>query len=200
VQTVPAGAAVSVDGRGTDQTTPAPVTFSGPGPHTLRLSKRGFTTQEVKLTDADLQRASLSYTLAAAEVARVPVTITSAYPVEVLSGSQTVSPAASSHQLNIATGTRLRVVSREYLLDAPLAVAAKPLAYTAPPAGRLTVLTKFETCNVKVGDKMLGFPPITRLPIAAGQYRVDIVCQSGDSPPGQFVTVNANETATVRIY
>jgi serine/threonine-protein kinase len=200
VQTVPAGAAVAVDGRGTDQTTPAPVTFSGPGPHTLRLSKRGFTTQEVKLTDADLQRASLSYTLAAVEVPRVPVTITSAYPVEVLSGSQTVSPAASSHQLNLATGTRLRVVSREYLLDTPLAVPAKPFAYTAPPAGRLTVLTKFETCNVKVGDRMLGFPPITRLPIAAGQYRVDIVCQSGDSPPGQFVTVNANETATVRIY
>jgi hypothetical protein len=100
----------------------------------------------------------------------------------------------------VPVGTRLRVISREYLLDAPISVSGKPVEYSAPAAGRLTVLTKFETCSVKVGEWMLGFPPITRLPVAAGQYRVDIVCQGGDSPPGQFVTVNANETATVRIF
>jgi serine/threonine-protein kinase len=199
VQTVPAGAVVAVDGRSTDQTTPAPVTFTGDGPHTLRLSKRGFASQEITLTDADLQRGTVSYTLVAAEVPRVAVSIKSPYPVEVFSGSQSLAAAAASHQLNVPTGTRLRVVSREYLLDAAIPVAGKPIEYTAPAPGRLTVLTRFETCTVKVGDKLLGFPPITRLPIAAGQYRVDIVCQSGENPPGQFVTINPNETATVRI-
>ena len=131
---------------------------------------------------------------------RVAVTISSAYPVEVLSGSQTLAPAGTAHQLSVAAGTRLRVVARELMLDEVVNVSSKPVQYSPPPVGRLTVLTKFETCNVKIGDRMLGFPPITRMPIVAGQYRVDIVCQSGSNPPGQFVTVPANESATVRIY
>ncbi len=74
------------------------------------------------------------------------------------------------------------------------------MQYNAPPVGRLTVLTKFETCTVKIGDRLLGFPPITRMPVVAGQYRVDIVCQGGNNPPSQFVTVAADDTATVRIH
>ena len=144
--------------------------------------------------------AAVAVTLAAAEVQRVAVTISSAYPVEVLSGSQTLAPAGTAHQLSVAAGTRLRVVARELMLDEVVNVSSKPVQYSPPPVGRLTVLTKFETCNVKIGDRMLGFPPITRMPIVAGQYRVDIVCQSGTNPPGQFVTVPANDAATVRIY
>jgi hypothetical protein len=130
----------------------------------------------------------------------VPVSITSAYPVEVMSGSQTLSPAASTHQLNVPAGSRLRVVARDLLLDAAVTVTGKPVQYTAPATGRLTVLTTHETCNVKIGDRTLGFPPITRMPIVAGQYRVDIVCPAGTNPPGQFVTVPPNDTATVRIH
>ncbi|HJR60852.1 MAG TPA: serine/threonine-protein kinase [Vicinamibacterales bacterium] len=200
VETVPAGAEVVVDGRETGQTTPAPVTFSGPGPHTLRLSRRGFVSQEIKLTDADLGRGALTYTLAAAEVPKVAVTIASAYPVEVLSGSQTLAGARLSHQLSVPAGSRLRVVAREYLLDTALNVSGRGVQYNAPPLGRLTVLTKFETCNVKIGERLLGFPPITRMPIVSGQYRVDIVCPGGNNPPSQFVTVGANDTATVRIF
>ena len=201
VTTLPAGATIAVDGRATEQTTPAPVTFAGPGPHTLRLSKRGYVTQDVTLTDADLQRGTLAYTLPASEAVRIPVTIKSEYPVEIFNGSQRLAAAESSHQLTVPAGTRLRVVSSEYLLDTAISVAAKPVDYTTPGAGRLTVLTgKYETCNVKIGAKVLGFPPITRLPVAAGQYRVDLVCQGGTNPPGQFVTINPNETATVKIY
>ena len=61
------------------------------------------------------------------------------------------------------------------------------------------MLTKFETCKVKIADRVLGFPPITRMETVAGQYRVDIVCDSGNNPPGVFVTVGANENATARI-
>jgi eukaryotic-like serine/threonine-protein kinase len=201
IETQPAGAAIAVDGRTTDQTTPAPVTFNGTGAHTLRLSKRGFVTQEVTLAEADLQRGSISYTLVPAEVTRTPVRVESAYPVEVYNGAQRIAPAATSHELSVPPGSRLRVVSNEYLLDSAVTVAAKPVQYTAPGPGRLTVLTaKYETCSVKIGTKLLGFPPISRLPIAAGQYRVDLVCQGGPSPAGQFVTVTANETATVKIY
>lgn len=200
VQTSPAGAELAVGGESIADATPAKVTLTGAGPFTLRLSKRGFVTQEVELTDADLARGAVSYTLAAVEVPRVPVTISSAYPVEIQSGSQTLSAAALTHQLTVAAGSRLRVVSRDMLLDSVINVTGRPVQYSSPALGRLTVLTTHETCNVKIGDRTLGFPPITRMPVVAGQYRVDIVCPTGTNPPGQFVTVPANETATVRIH
>lgn len=198
VESTPPGAEVVLNGQPTG-VTPAPVTFTGPGPHTLRLSKRGFVTQEASLTAADLKAATLRYTLAAAEIPRVPVNITSAYPVSVMAGKETLASPGVSHSLSVPSGTRLRVVSGEHLLDAAVVASGRTVSYTSPPLGRLTVLTKFETCKVKIGDRMLGFPPITRMPIVAGQYRVDIVCDSGNSPPGVFVTVPANETATARI-
>jgi len=198
IESTPAGAELLLNGQSIGEVTPAPVTFAGPGPHTLRLSKRGFVSQDVNLTAADLTAPSLRYSLVAAEVPKVAVNITSAYPVEVISGRETLAGPGVSHSLSVPSGTRLRVVSREHLLDAGV-VASGRTNYTSPSLGKLTVLTKFETCKVKIGDRMLGFPPITRMPIVAGQYRVDIVCDSGNNPPSVFVTVAANETATARI-
>jgi hypothetical protein len=200
IESTPAGADVALDGRALGETTPAPVTVSGAGPFTLRLSKRGYVSQEVTLSQADLAKGTLSYTLEAAEVPRLGVSITSAYPVEVLSGTQTLSGAATSHQLTVPSGTRIRVVARDLMLDTAINVAGKPVQFTTPATGRLSVLTKFELCKVKVGERLLGFPPITNLPVVAGQYRVDIVCEAGTNPPGQFVTVVPNQTATVRVF
>jgi hypothetical protein len=197
---VPAGATVQVNGRNTDLKTPASITLSGPGPHTLRLSKAGFVMQDINLTDADIKKGSATYTLAAVEITKVPVTIRSTYPVDVFSGSQAIARAKEAHQLSLPVGAKLRVSAGEYLLNDSLTVTNKPVTYSAPGLGRLTVLTKFETCNVKIGDRVLGFPPISRMQVAAGQYRVDIVCEGGSNPPSQFVTVAPNETATVRIY
>jgi hypothetical protein len=199
IDSVPAGAAIAVNGRPTNRVTPAAVAFTGPGPHNLRLSKRSFVTQDINLTDAELRKGTVSYTLAAAEVAKVAVAITSTYPVDVWSGSQALSRGKESHELSVPVGTKLRITAGEYLLNDSVTVS-KALKYSTPALGRLNVLTKFETCNVKIGDRVLGFPPITRMPVVAGQYRVDIVCTSGQNPPSQFVTVAANETATVRIY
>jgi hypothetical protein len=102
--------------------------------------------------------------------------------------------------LTVPAGSRLRVVARELLLDAAVPVSNRPVQYSTPAVGRLTVLTKYETCNVRIGDRLLGAPPITRMPIVAGQYRVDIVCEGGTNPPGQFVTIEPNESATVRVF
>ena len=198
VESAPAGAEIVLNGKPTGEVTPAPITFAGAGPHTLKLTRRGYVSQEVNVTAADLKGTALSYTLAAVEVVNVPIQITSAYPVEVMSGKSTLASSGLSHSLSVPAGTRLRVVAREYLLDVPL-VASGRTSYTSPPLGKLTVLTKFETCKVKIGERMLGFPPITRMPIVAGQYRIDIVCDSGNNPPGVFVTVAANDTATARI-
>ena len=107
--------------------------------------------------------------------------------------------SATTHKLKLAPGTRLRIVAKTVLLNDAVTVSGRGLDYRAPVLGNLTVLTRFETCNVKVNDQVLGFPPITRMPVAAGQYRVEMECPDGKNPPGQFVTVNPNETQTVRI-
>jgi hypothetical protein len=200
VDSQPAGATVTLNGRDTSEVTPAPVTIAGDGPHTLRVAKRGFTPQEVMLTAEDLARGSVSVTLPAVEVQRVAVTIRSAYPVQVFSGNQSISAAATSHELTIAANSRLRVVSPEMMLDAALPVSTRPVQYTAPGVGYLTVITnKYETCTVKIRDRQLGFPPITKKAIVAGDYRVDLICQGGGNPPGQFITISPNETATLKV-
>jgi serine/threonine-protein kinase len=199
VNSEPAGAAIVVDGRDTKQTTPATVTLRGAGPHRLQLSKRGFVARDVRLGEAEIRSGAVSYTLEAAQAPTVPVSIASTYPVEVFEGSKSISSAAESHQLNLPGGTTIHVKAPQYLLDATIKVDGK-VDYQAPAVGYLTVLTKYETCNVKIGAKDLGYPPITRLPIASGQYRVDISCPGGQNPPGQFVTVAPNNTATARIY
>jgi eukaryotic-like serine/threonine-protein kinase len=194
----PTGAAIALDGRDTRQTTPASITVRGAGPHTLKLSKRGFVAKEINLADADVRSGSVSYTLEQAQVVMGSVSITSAYPVEVFEGAKLISRPSDSHQLKVAVGTTIRVRNPEYMLDVPVRVEAKT-DYQAPPLGYLSVLTRYETCNVKIGAKDLGFPPISRLPIVAGQYKIDIVCPSGPSPNGQFVTIPPNGLGTARI-
>src|SRR5262249_49753848 len=103
-----------------------------------------------------------------------------------------------SHQLKLPVGTSVRVRNAEYLLDAAVKVDSKG-DYQAPGLGYLTVLTRYETCNVKVGAKDLGFPPIPKQPLASGQYKIDIVCPGRQSANGQFVTISPNNTAIARI-
>jgi eukaryotic-like serine/threonine-protein kinase len=198
VESDPKGALITIDGRDTKQTTPASVELKGPGPHRLQLTKRGYVAKDIRLADDDTKSGSVSYTLEAAKVATAPVSITSAYPVEVVEGGRSISRPADSHQLNVAQGSTIRIRNQEYLLDAAIRVDGK-IDYQAPGLGFLTILGKNETCNVKIGSKDLGPPPIPKFQIAAGQYKVEQVCTSGQSPNGVFVTVAPNGTATARI-
>ena len=199
IESTPDQADIVVDNVPTNQRTPATVKLAGAGPHRVRLSKPGFVTQEVTLSDADLKQGAVSYKLAAEAPVGVSVSIDSPYPVEVLSGGQSVGRSANTHKLKLPPGTRLRIVAKTVLLNDAVTVSGRGLDYRAPALGNLTVVTRYETCNVKVNDQVLGFPPITRMPVAAGQYRVEIECADGKNPPGQFATVNPNETQTVRI-
>jgi serine/threonine-protein kinase len=199
IESEPAGAAIVLNGQPTGQVTPSAVRLTGAGPHRVRLSKPGYVAQEVTLTDANLKQGAVSVTLTAAEAPTVTVSIDSSYPVEVVSGSQTLSRANQSHRLKIASGTTVRVVSKAYMLNETVRVGSRAVDYQVPAPGFLSVLTNHETCKVKVGDTVLGDPPITKHPIASGTYKVDIVCPDGPSPPSVTVTVPPNGTETARI-
>ena len=198
VASEPAGASIILNGRDTKQATPASITLQGPGPHRLQLTKRGFVSKTVNLEAQDVRSGEVNYTLEEVKVVIVPISISSAYPVEVFDGGRLISKPNDSHQLKLPAGTTIRVKNPEYMLDAAVRVDGKT-DYQAPPLGYLTVLTRYETCNVKIGAKDLGYPPITKLPIVVGQYKVDIVCPGGQSPNGQFVTIAPNNTAVARI-
>jgi len=198
VASEPAGASIILNGRDTKQATPASITLQGPGPHRLQLTKRGFVSKTVNLEAQDVRAGEVNYTLEEVKVVVVPISISSAYPVEVFDGGRSISKPSDSHQLKLPAGTTIRVKNPEYMLDAAVRVDGKT-DYQAPALGYLTVLTRYETCNVKIGAKDLGYPPITKLPIVVGQYKVDIVCPGGQSPNGQFVTIAPNNTAVARI-
>src|SRR4029079_9627373 len=89
----PAGATITLDGRDTRQVTPAEVAVRGAGPHRLRLSKRGFQSLDMRLTAADVGKASGGYTLTARAEAETPaaglvaVSIKGSYPFEIVDGS-----------------------------------------------------------------------------------------------------------------
>ena len=200
VESTPPEAGITLNGQDTKQVTPATVTITGPGPHTIRLARRGFVSQQVELGEADLEKGALAVTLAAAEVPMVPVAITSTYPVEVLNGSKPTGPAAESHQVRVPAGTVLTVRSSQYLLNAQVKADGKQVNYQAPAIGYLSVLTRFETCRVRIGQADVGFPPISKLPVVSGQHRVDIACSDGQNPQGQMVTVQPNQLATARIF
>ena len=199
IESTPAGADIVLDNKAMSVRTPATVQVAGAGPHRVRISKPGFVTQDVTLSDADLSKGVVSYKLVEEGPTGVLVSIESGYPVEVWSGSQAMGRANTTHKLRITPGTRLRIVSKAVLLNDSVTVPSRAFEYRAPATGELTVLTSFETCDVRVGEQSVGSPPITRMRVAAGQYRVDIVCPDGKNPSGQFATVNPGETATVRI-
>ncbi len=198
VSSEPTGASIILDGRDTKQATPASITLQGAGPHRLQLTKRGFVSKTVNLEAQDVSSGAVNYTLEEAKVVIVPIAISSAYPVEVFEGGKSISKPSDSHQLKLQAGTTIRVRNPEYLLDASVRVDGKT-DYQAPALGYLSVLTRYETCNVKIGAKDLGYPPITKMPLVVGQYKVDIVCPAGQSPNGQFVTIAPNSTAVARI-
>jgi eukaryotic-like serine/threonine-protein kinase len=199
VATAPPGAAITLDGTDTQQTTPASLSVTS-GSHRLQLSKAGYVSRNVTLADADVKNGSVSYTLEAVPPSVVPVSITSTYPVAVVADGKTISEAAESHELSVRAGTTLHLVAPDYMLDESLKIGDKRVSHLTPALGFLTVLTRYETCNVKIGAKDLGYPPITKLPIVSGQHRVDIVCADGQNPPAQIVTVEPNATVTARIF
>jgi serine/threonine-protein kinase len=131
----------------------------------------------------------------------VPVSLSGSYPFAVLNGSRTISPEATSHHLREPAGTRLRVQSPSHFLSQSLRVdgsAAQPFEYSAPGLGTLAVRSVQETCDVVVAGRKLGNPPVIVRQIAAGAYRIDIVC-GGETVKSHYATVRAGQTYVAAI-
>jgi hypothetical protein len=127
--------------------------------------------------------------------------LTGSYPFEVSGEGGVLSRARTRHELNLAGPQTLRLRAAEYGLDRRVEVKAKPgetVRLSAPALGRLTVRTRFETCQVFLGGFALGYPPLAERPVASGTYRLTLRCPDGDHQT-QTVTISAGATSMALI-
>ncbi len=131
----------------------------------------------------------------------VNVSLTAGYPFEVLDGAKSISAAATSHELKQPAGKTLRVQAPQYFLSQTVRIEGsptQPFEYAAPGLGSLDVRSVEETCEVVIGSRKLGNPPLVIKEIAAGSYKVDIVC-GGDVVKSHYATVRAGQTYVAAI-
>lgn len=118
------------------------------------------------------------------------------YPFAVVDGTRTMSPPATSHELKVPAGKVLQVQSPEHFLSQTVRVAGsptQPFDYAAPGLGNLDVRSAQETCEVEIAGKNLGNPPLVVKDMAAGSYKVDLVC-AGATVKTHYATVRAGQT------
>jgi len=131
----------------------------------------------------------------------IAVTLTGGYAFEVLDGSKVISQAATSHELKQQVGKALVLRAPQYFLNQTVRVegsANQPFEFAVPGLGSMAVRSTQETCDVSIQNKKLGNPPLTIKEIAAGSYKVDLVCGT-DVVKSAYGTVQAGHESLVAI-
>jgi serine/threonine protein kinase len=131
----------------------------------------------------------------------IEVTLTGGYPFEVVDGQRVISASATSHELKQQVGKALLLRAPQYFLSQTVRVegsANQPFEFAVPGLGSLAVRSTQETCDVSIQNKKLGNPPLTVKEIAAGSYKVDLVCGS-DVVKSAYATVQAGHESVVPI-
>lgn len=200
LESTPAGAAVTVDGRDTGLVTPVDVDLPSGEPvvemRAGELYGRGEVTEDVHrqgaLSLVLVRRAAQPSpppvsapgrpevaggpTMPASATKSAAVTIRGNYPFEV-SGCGTSSPAAELHSLVVAAPCVLQVRAPAYLLDASLNVAALEgeQDLSVPQLARVELRSKLQDCTVVLGGRAFGNPTVYA-DVAAGTYTATIHC------------------------
>ncbi len=132
----------------------------------------------------------------------VAVMLSGPYPFEVRDGSRLVSAAATSHELSgQSNGRTLRLVAPDMFLDHPVKIDGgedNRFEYSAPGLGRINLRAARGDCKAMIGKRDLGFSPWPPLQVAAGDYRIELLCPDGLNPIQQ-VSVVQGRTTEVRI-
>jgi hypothetical protein len=132
----------------------------------------------------------------------VAVAMSAAYPFEVRDGARVISPAATTHELSAQSdGRTLRLVAPDVMLDHPVKIdgsAANRFEYSPPGLGQINIRAARGDCKAMIGKRDLGYAPWKPVQVAAGDYRVELLCPDGLNP-FQQITVTQGRTAEVRI-
>jgi serine/threonine-protein kinase len=183
LDSVPSGAAVFVDAKRLEQTTPVRVADLGPGDHQIRLEAQGYSPWESSLhvtpgTVLELPTAQLSARAADSEGQAQPqVAVHQKPPASALPGS--VQPPATRSYPRPAPSPR--PVSRPSA-SAPEAAPQEAPAPSQPAAaeaggggtGTLRVQTR-PWSKVLVDGRLVGTTPLMNVPVSAGHHTLTFV-------------------------
>jgi hypothetical protein len=123
----------------------------------------------------------------------VDVVASGSYPFEIWDGNSRVSAGSTRHDITVEPNRTLRLVAPAVLLNQSVRVGASGrVNASAPELGRLTLLTTFETCEVFVGGRNFGYPPINQS-LAPGTYEVVLKCPDGTGKNTR-VTIEPGQT------
>jgi len=166
-------------------------------PSEIELTLDGHDPLSASISQGDLDAGAKALSLLAVE-RPVRLTVSGAYPFEIVRGSQVLSSAAMSHELTVDPGgAAVYARSSEHLLSSRLSINYRrsSATVTVPAAGTLAVFgsPEFNACTVLVDSQDLGPPPIPNKAAAAGRHTVIMRC-----PDGREETQNATVEAGAR--
>lgn len=196
VTSAPPGARITLNGVDTGLVTPATVSLDAEAT-TVELTLKGYRPLTATLTAADAAAGSRELRLIR-EAGPVRLTVMAPFAFEVLQGTKVVSTTATSHELTVVpSGGLVSVRSTDVVLSTPLTIDyQRPQAtITLPAPGTLAVFAALETCAVVVDGHDLGFPPIARKSIAAGNHTVVLRCPNGTEDSRRITITSGERTA-----
>ena len=187
----PEGARVLIGGREAG-ITPADVSIEEIRAGRVRVAMRGYRQASVTATPSQIEAGVALVTLETAP-SGVDVVATGSYPFEIWDGNSRVSQSSTRHDISVEPNRTIRLVAPAVLLNHSVRVGSSGrVSASAPELGRLTLLTTFETCEVVVGGRNFGYPPINQQ-LAPGTYDVVLKCPDGTGKNTR-VTISAGQT------
>ena len=200
VRSTPPGAAVSLDGLDTGQTTPASVPLEEPYPETVALSLDGYEPISEPVPAAEGDSVEMAFELIREETFG-RVVLSGPYPFEVWIGDRRIREAAAEHDVTLRTGgATLRILNPGYSLDRRFTievVEGEREELIAPALGSLTVFSNPGNCEIFIDSRSIDYPPITQREVAPGTYTVSRRCADERENREQPVTVVSNQDERV---
>jgi hypothetical protein len=201
VTSTPPGAAVSLDGEDTGETTPVSRPLEEPYPQTVALTLAGYrpVSQEMPAVESDVVEVSFG------ELTRTlgRIGLSDDYPFEVWIGDRQRRELGDSSEITgWPTGSvTVRIRNPEYFLDQSFTLEVVEdgrVELDAPALGSLSVFTNPGNCEIFIDSQSIGFQPINERPVASGTYTVSRHCPDEQENREQDVNMVSNEDYEVR--
>ena len=202
LESVPPGAAVSVDGTPITAVTPTSITVKRDAATKLRVSKTGFAALDTTVTAEAIAAGKIVLRLEPTRQDPVTISASGPYPFEILEGTRLLSPAADTHELKLVGRHTLRVRAPAVFLDQYVNVdpaGRQQVTYKAPETGTMKIYTgdALGQCRAIVGTTDLDLGPWNPLLLVPNTYKVRLECPDGKLRQ-QNHTVQAGELTQVK--
>jgi serine/threonine protein kinase len=198
LETSPAGASVSLDGKSLEGVTPLEIEIPAEGDHELRIEKAEHRTATVTLNGSQPfpREPIVLQPLGRPGTFRVETS----YPVSVYRGDSVLVPESANPTVPLRPGTyQLRLVAEGVYLNRTVDVQireAETTVVSTPPLGRVNVRANPGNCTVSINGMSAGAPPFMNRDIVEGSHEF-VFTWPGDVRDVQRQEVQAGKPAYV---